>query len=557
MSAFRILVATSMAALLAGSALAAPPSPEPQAANIRAHITFLASDLLEGREAGSPGYDIAANYVASQFAQLGLKPAGVGGSYFQPVPMVGWRAVDQGSFDIVDKAGKVTPLVSAEDFLIGRNPMAAETKVSADLVFVGFGIVAPEHHRNDYAGLNVKGKIVVVMSGAPKFLQTEERAYYTNNRTKRAAAEARGAIGMITMSSRAEEASRPFANGARFAKSWNMSWKDNQGHPFTVAPTVPRLASISAKGAQKIFEGAPVGLDVIMAAVTTDEGKLPRFALPYAARIETRTEFKSVDSRNVVGMVEGSDPKLKDEVIVLSAHLDHIGVSAPVKGDSINNGALDNASGIATTLEVARALIQGPTPPKRSVLVLANTGEEKGLVGAEYFARNPTVERRRIVADVNLDMPVLTYDFIDVTAFGADRSSIGPAIRRAAERMGIGLSPDPMPQEGLFTRSDHYRFVEVGVPAVFLMTGFGGEGAKAFQHFMATDYHKPSDDLNLPINFEAGAKFARLNYEITKELAEMPDTPAWNPGDFFGTKYGPKPTPTVMGKIKSALRPKP
>ena len=557
MSAFRILAATSMAAFLAGSALAAPPSPEPQAANIRAHITFLASDLLEGREAGSPGYDIAANYVASQFTQLGLKPAGVDGSYFQPVPMVGWRAVDAGSFDIIDKAGKVTPLVSAEDFLIGRNPMAAETKVNAGLVFVGFGIVAPEHRRNDYAGLDVKGKIVVVMSGAPKFLQTEERAYYTNNRTKRAAAEARGAIGMITLSSRAEEVARPFSNGVRFAKSWNMSWKDGQGHPFTVAPKVPGLASLSAKGAQKIFEGAPVSLDAVMAAVTTNEGKLPRFALPVSARIETRTEFKSIDSRNVVGMVEGSDPKLKDEVIVLSAHLDHIGISAPVKGDTINNGALDNASGVATTLEVARALLQGPTPPKRSVLVLVVTGEEKGLVGAEYFARNPTVERQRLVADVNLDMPVLTYDFIDVTAFGADRSSIGPAVQRAAGRMGIGLSPDPLPQEGLFTRSDHFRFVEVGVPAVFLMTGFGGEGAKAFQHFMSTDYHKPSDDLSLPINFEAGAKFARLNHEIIRELADMPQTPAWNPGDFFGTKFGPKPPPSLAGKIKAALKQKP
>jgi Zn-dependent M28 family amino/carboxypeptidase len=225
---------------------------------------------------------------------------------------------------------------------------------------------------------------------------------------------------------------------------------------------------------------------------------------------------------------------LKNEYVVLSAHLDHIGVTPPVKGDSINNGALDNASGVATTLEVAR-LFQARAP-KRSIVFLIDTAEEKGLVGAEYFARNPTVPKTSIVADVDLDMPILTYDFTDVTAFGADRSSIGPSVKRAAARLNVKLSPDPSPDEGFFTRSDHYRFVEQGVPAVFLATGYANGGETAYKTFMAQHYHKPSDDLSQPIRYDAGAKFARLNYEITRELADGA-RPAWNKGDFFAAKF--------------------
>jgi Zn-dependent M28 family amino/carboxypeptidase len=257
------------------------------------------------------------------------------------------------------------------------------------------------------------------------------------------------------------------------------------------------------------------------------------FALPLSLRAVLHSEIKTMESENIVGLLPGADPKRKNEFVVLSAHLDHIGITPPVKGDSINNGALDNASGVATTLEVAR-LFHGK-PPRRSVLFLIDTAEEKGLIGAEYFAHNPTVPLSSI-ADVDLDMPILTYDFTDVTAFGADRSSIGPAVKRAAARMGVKLSPDPMPDEGVFTRSDHYRFVERGVPAVFLTTGYANGGAAAWEDFFAHHYHKPSDDLSLPIRYDAAAKFARLNYEVSRELADG-DRPSWNKGDFFAAKF--------------------
>jgi len=209
-----------------------------------------------------------------------------------------------------------------------------------------------------------------------------------------------------------------------------------------------------------------------------------------------------------------------------------------VHGDSINNGALDNASGVSTTLEVARLF--GRKQARRSVLFLIDTAEEKGLIGAEYFAHNPTVPPSAIVADVDLDMPILTYEFTDVVAFGADRSSIGPSVRRAAAGMNVQLSPDPEPDEGIFTRSDHYRFVEQGVPAVFLATGFANGGEAAIRFFMKSHYHKPSDDLSQPIRYDMGAKFARLNYAVTRELADGDAKPSWNKGDFFAGKFARK-----------------
>lgn len=529
----RMFLLGAVAALAAAAPALAQSRAE--ADRIKAHVTFLASDLLQGRESGSPGFDIAASYVASQLAQLGVKPGAANGSYFQPVPMAGFRAAHEGRLVLKAKTGE-TPLVFGEDYIPGRNPLAAETKLSAPVVFVGYGVVAGK--RNDYAGLNVKGKIVVALTGAPKTFQTEERAYYANGRTKRREAEKHGAVGFISLSTPSDERRQPFSNSARQWKNWGMSWRQPDGKTFDAAPGVPQVAAFSVQGAGKLFAGAPKTYEEVIAAADATAAP-PRFALPLTLDLAIGTELKTVESANVVGVIEGADPVLKDEVVVLSAHLDHIGVTAPIKGDAINNGALDNAGGVATTLEVARAFMEGKAP-RRTLMFLLNTGEEKGLVGAEYFARNPPTTAP-MVANVNLDMPILTYDFVDVVAFGAERSNLGPAVQRAAERMSVKLSPDPLPDEGLFTRSDHFRFVEAGVPAVFLMTGFENGGQEAFTGFLRDNYHKPSDDLSLPIRYDVGAKFARLNYEITRELADGDVRPAWNKGDFFGTLFAKRP----------------
>ena len=533
----------SLAALLAlsfharAAHQAAPQDDAQSAADIHAHMAFLASDLLRGREAGTVDFDIAAAYVASQMEQLGLKPLGGNGkSYLQPVPLLAYRAADQGALVLKDAQGKEEPLKFGEDYLVRGSPFGAAVKRSAPLVFAGFGVIASEHGRDDYAGLDVRGKIVVLLNGAPKNYQSEERAYYGNGRTKAAVALAHGAIGVLSLNTLTGEKLYPFPNAVRQYQSWGVVWRDAQGRPFIPSP-IPSLGVISVAGAAKLFAGAPQSAELILAAAETPDGAMKGFELPRSLAATLDSELKEVQSENLVGLLEGSDPKLKDEVVVLSAHLDHLGITPPVDGDSINNGALDNAAGVATTLEVAKLFRSHVKAPKRSLLFLIDTAEEKGLIGAEYFAHNPTVPLKSIVADVDLDMPILTYEFTDVVAFGADRSSIGPSVKKAAERMNVKLSPDPMPDEGIFTRSDHYRFVEQGVPAVFLITGFANGGKAAFTDFMVHHYHQPSDDMNLPLRFDVGAKFARLNYEITRELAESPVKPSWNKGDFFGGKF--------------------
>ena len=533
-----------IAAALAGvlSLSFAPPAPaqttgfQPSAAEVKAHMQFLASDLMEGREAGSRGYDLAASYVASRFLALGLKPAGDNGTYLQSTPLVSYKPTSQGAITLT-RGGAATPLVFGEDYLPSASPTTPQIDVTAPLVFAGFGMNGAG--RDDYAGLDVRGKIVVVLTGAPKSLNSEERAHFSGVRAKRQEAQRRGAVGLITLQTPTSERRRAFSASAKYWDHSSMTWRGRDGQAFTPAPRTPQLAMVSLKGAEKLFAGAPVPLQQVMDAAETREGRVRTFALPATARVSLRSEASAVASSNVAGMIEGSDPQLKNEVVVLSAHLDGLGNDVtPIDGDVIANGAMDNTTGVATLLEAARGFVQSGRKPRRSILFLAVTAEEKGLIGAEYFAYNPTVPARSMVANVNLDMPILSYDFQDVIAFGAERSSLGPIVRRAAARMGVKLSPDPLPEQGLFTRSDHYRFVEQGVPSVFLMTGFANGGEKQFTGFLADRYHKANDDLNQPIDYEAGAKFARLNYEIAREIADSPQRPSWNRGDFFGGLFG-------------------
>lgn len=511
--------------------------PSPTA--LKAHMGFLADDLLEGREAGTRGYDIAANYVAAQYAVMGVKPAGDGGGYLQQVPLTAYRPANEGGVSFTRADGKSGVLTFGEDYLPSAQARQAQTSVTAPLVFVGYGITAPERGRDDYAGLDVKGKIVVMLTGAPSGFQTEVRAHYGNVNVKRAEAARRGAIGVLTLPTTSGEKRRPFARGVATYQEWKMTWNDAQGVAHVRGAEAPTLATLSLKGGAKLFTGAPTALEAVLAAAETPEGLVKGFDLPVQATIQLKTEIEQRRSSNVVGLIEGSDPKLKAETIVLSAHLDHLGIHGQ-GADKINNGALDNASGVATLLEVARGFKEARTKPRRSIMLLAVTAEEKGLIGSEYFAYNPTAPKAGIAANVNLDMPILLYDFQDVVAFGADRSSMGPAVARAAGRVGVGLSPDPLPDEGLFTRSDHYRFVEQGVPSVFLMTGFKNGGEKGFKDFLATHYHKPNDDMNQPIDYQAAARFALVNYEIARELADAPARPTWNKGDFFGDLFGKK-----------------
>lgn len=267
------------------------------------------------------------------------------------------------------------------------------------------------------------------------------------------------------------------------------------------------------------------------------------FPLAGTATLQRATAVGTITSPNVVGVLAGSDPALMDQFVLVTAHLDHFGMKAGT-GDVIYNGALDNASGVATMLEAARELSSAKRRPRRSVMFVATTGEESGLVGASYFARHPPVRLDRIVAEVNLDMPILTCDFADVIAYGADRSTLGPMIAAAAKRAGLTLSPDPQPVEAIFTRSDHYMLVRAGIPAVFLKTGWrdtqGGTRCRdAESEFRRTHYHEPSDDMKLPIDWNVAVKFARLNAAIVATIADAERPPRWYAGDYFGETFAP------------------
>lgn len=541
LSAGGILVAAVAAlasAALAGSppdAGAILPATAPMA-RIRTDLAFLADDALEGREAGSRGHRAAADFVADRFRSLGLEP-GADGNRFQQVPLrFARRNLNKAEMTLVSPDGARETLVHLEDFIISRSLAARAFAVEAQIVFAGYGVVDAAAGYNDYGSIDARGKIVVVFSGAPATFGSEQRAFLGDGDTKRVAAAARGAIGLITVPTKDGAARTPWPRVVMGASSFGATWIGPDGDPFVEAPEIAAGAFMSASGAQKLFTGAREGFDALQALQTAGK-PLPTFDLPRRAVLRGASKFKSAMSPNVIGVIEGSDPALANEAVVVTAHLDHLANrKAKTRGeDVINNGAMDNAMGVALMIEAARKLTHGR--PRRSVVFIAVTAEEKGLLGAGYFARYPTLGSKKIVANVNLDMPLTLYPLADVVAFGAERSSLGPVVKAAAEEMGLALTPDPFPEEGIFTRSDHFRFVEQGVPSIFLFSGVAGDGREIFADFLKNHYHKPSDDLSLPIDYAAAAKFAELNADIVRRIADADDPPRWNEGDFFGGMF--------------------
>jgi hypothetical protein len=524
------LFAALACASFGAAALAQDASPEFRPEAFRAHVEFLADDLLEGRDTGTRGFDIAAKYVATRFEALGLKQA-VNGSWYQQVPFI---QATPGSKPAVATIGSQS-FRADEGIIVRPSTVEASQTIEAPVVFAGYGLDLPGRGFNDYRGLDVKGKWVAVLSGFPKGTPSEMGAHL--NAEKARMAERRGAVGVITILSPQDLERRPWDRRVAMNSEPELSWISPAGQPFQAAPGIRGGATLNSAATEALFAGAKRPLSAVLAEATGG-GKPRGFALKQRLKLERESATQRITSPNVLAVLPGSDPALANEYVLLMAHLDHNGVETTGDGDKIYNGAMDNASGTATMLEVARAMATSPNRPKRSILFAAVTAEEKGLLGAQYLAKNPVVGNGKVVGVVNLDMPILLYDFQDVIAFGADHSTMGPMVASAAQRMGVSLSADPLPQEGLFTRSDHYRFVQEGVPSVFLMTGFAGQGEQQFRHFLATHYHKPSDQTDLPFNWEAGAKFARINYLIAREVADAPEAPKWYSDSFFGQTVG-------------------
>ena len=528
---------TILAAALVAVVAAAPADPDFSAERFKAHVTFLADDLLEGREAGTRGHEIAAKYIAAQFALFGLKPGGDAGTYFKKVELLESALTDAAPTLTVATAGGPQAFKQGETVMI-RGPLAGgRARVRAALVFVGYGMTDRAMGYDDYKGLDVRGQIAVILMGSPKGMDSEIGAHLMHEQSR--CAKDHGAAAVLLIPGRAMASAVPWNKWVQYLGEPITTWVRKDGTPEDSTHGLIAGAVLEPTAAATLFEGTRVTLSQILDETDKEGGRPKGFPLGSMAEINVSTKVRRYSSPDVVGVVEGSDAKLKDEYVALMGHADHIGISRTGTGDRINNGALDNAAGTATLLEVARVLT-GSARPRRSVLIVANTAEEKGLLGAEYFAHYPTVPIEKITAAIDLDMPLITYEFTDVIAYGATHSTLQDAFKQAGAAMNVKLSPDPMPEHAVFVRSDHYAMVKVGVPAVMLATGMENGGATAWGKYLSDHYHQPSDDVSLPILWSAGAKFAEVNYRVVRTLADA-DTPArWYEGDYFGNLFAPK-----------------
>ena len=520
---------------------------------IRAHMRVLADDAMEGRKPGTRGYQLAANYVISQFEALGLQPAGDNQSYVQKVPLRQWRVYEEGSsMAFIDKKGKEQPLTFGKNYILSPAYGDEKSEVTAPVVFVGFGVTAPDLNYDDYKNIDVKGKIVAYFNGAPAAFPSNQRAYHGSAKLENAAAH--GAVGVISFSLPTDVRNRMEAAAPR-ARQGTYRWLDKAGKPQRVFPQLKGIASLGDSTARTVFAQSGYALADVIAAANKSISQ--SFPLNFSVRMKTETRSgDDIAGYNVVGVLPGTDPVLKNEYVVYVSHLDHLGIGRPVKGDSIYNGAHDNASGVGINLEAARMYASLPTKPKRSILFVGVTAEEMGLLGSDYFASNPTVPKENIVANLCLDMPFFFHPLIDIVPYGFEHSSMSKAVNTAAAYLGVKVAKDPMPEQVVFMRSDHFSFVRQGIPAIYVKSGTESgnpqlDGLKLNLDWRATIYHSPQDEIDQPFDYNAAATHAQLQFLIGYLTAQHPARPTWNPGDFFGNKFGTKPmgkSPAESGK---------
>jgi Zn-dependent M28 family amino/carboxypeptidase len=509
----------SFLALLLALPLSAAVSPTA----IKAHIDFLASDALEGRETGTRGYDIAAAYVATQFQALGLDVS------TQPVDFRTARIDGAKSAMTVGNA----TLAHRKDVILRPDFARPVSDASGEIVFAGFGVVAPELGVDDYAKLDVRGRIVLVLSGAPAKFPNDQRAYHSSGERKRDLAAEHGAIGFLTVSTATDEKRFPFAKAASQSDSTAMRVVDG-GRILGVSSQLLADGTISQQTARTLFANAPATFDNVLA--DAEKSVSHSFPLGVSASIHTETTHGTAKAANVIGILSGAEPSF----VAYTAHLDHLGIAPNKPGDNIYNGALDNASGVAALIEIARAFTQLPPKPKRSIVFVAVCGEEKGELGSSYFAAH---EASNVVADINMDMFTMLFPVRDVIAMGGEHSTLGDLARAAATRAGFEVSPDPQPEEVRFIRSDQYSFVKQGIPAMIFKAGNKStdpsiDSDKIARDWLRNVYHSVNDNPDQKLDYPSGARWADANFYLGLAVANADQPPAWKPGDFFGEKFG-------------------
>jgi len=491
-------------------------------------VKVIADDKMEGRDTGSRGERAAQEYAIAEFKNAGLQAAGVNG-FYQPVKFVSRRLVESESSLVLINAGKREPLVLGEDAIISTRVMPAQY-VKADLVFAGYGLKIPEANYDDFAGLDCKGKLVVIISGSPSKIAGAVASHYQTTAERWKTLKSVGAIGMVTISNPAL-VEIPWQRIALNRKHPSMQlnypeFDETAGEQLTV--------SFNPAHAEMLFAGSGHALAELIEPAKQHKA-LPHFPLAVSLEAKTKVEINQVESANIVGKLPGSDPELKNEFVVLSAHLDHLGVGEPVNGDRIYNGAMDNGSGSALLMDMAESLRKDPVKLRRSVLFLLVTGEEKGLLGSKYFTAHPTVEMKSIAADINTDMYLPIFPLKVLTVYGLAESDLGDLTREDAQSIGVAVQPDPEPQHNVFIRSDQYNFIRHGVPSLMIDIGAypGTPEMDAYHAWLKNRYHAPSDDVNQPIDLQAEAKYEEVIRRLLISVANDDSRPEWKANSFF------------------------
>jgi Zn-dependent M28 family amino/carboxypeptidase len=491
------------------------------------HVKYLAADDMQGRGTGTAGYLAAARFVAAEFERAGLAPGGTG-NYLQAVRFRTRLVTDEGTSVSIERGGQRTPLAIAEDVLVSARVPAAPT-ADAGLVFAGYGLTIPEAHYDDFAGLDVKGKIVVFLTGAPANVPGALAAHLQSAAERSKNLQRVGAIGTLSIGNPAHS-DLPWSRIASARAIAAMSLVDS---PDDSAGLQIGLVANPAS-ADKIFAGSGHTFGEILEA-DHENKPLPHFPLSGTLHAKVHAETSEVESPNVIAKLEGSDKKLRDEYVVYSAHLDHLGIGPAINGDSIYNGAMDNASGVAAMLDVAAYLHEKGIKPKRSILFVAVCGEEKGLLGSRYFATHPTVGAKQIVADINTDMFLPLFPLNLLTVYGLAESTLGDDIQASAKSVGVKIQPDPEPLRNVFIRSDQYSFIRQGIPSLSMKVGYlpGSPEEKIAKTWLAQRYHAPSDDLDQPVDKAAAGKFDRLVATLLVRVANDKQRPEWKADSFF------------------------
>ena len=512
-----------------------------------AHIQFLADDKLKGRDTGSEGYQEAVKYVAGRMETFGLKPAGTSG-YLQPVKFETRQLVAEESSIAIVRDGVEEVLDRQDATQSSRADLAPITE--AAMVFVGYGLRVPEAKYDDLAGVDLRGRIAVYVNSAGALdAPGPVKAHVGSAAERWAVLQAAGAIGVATIANprgpgggrgrgAAEDGAPP---GAEAGDTAGRGGGRGPQRAFLLAdPEMREFAgqkaaiAITRSGGDKFFAGSGHSMEEIL-KLAAENRPLPQFPLVGRLRTKAAVRRETVEAPNVVGILPGSDAKLKDEYVIMSAHLDHVGVGRAVNGDTIYNGAMDDAAGIASILEVARIMRESGARPKRSILFLAVAAEEKGELGSRYFALRPTVDRKHIVADINLDMFMPLFELKWIEVQGLAESTLGDTIREAAREYGVEVQADKEPEQNRFVRSDQYSFIRQGVPSLAFKFGyqFGTPEDKIFHDFIRDRYHKPSDDLNQPVDKAAAAKFNRIMVSLLERVADAAARPKWKDDSFF------------------------